>query len=230
VHRGRELAVDLGHQLPASAPDREAVLARRVRLAELDLYDRLPAAVAAGSIREVARFEGSAARLFDSTGDEVYRVVAAPRVEAAPFPGGKRVLRPAWRYRAKAGDPLPAADGDLRTAWSVARPLRGDEFFEVLFDRPLAVSGVVLRLQRDSAMPTRFRIGARDAAGQWGEVARWDGPHALQLLERLLLDPRQAAIGFVLSGREIGGLNLLLEEGGTSFEGWRIPEFEVWTP
>lgn len=230
VHRGRELAVDLGHQLPASTPDREGLLARRVRLAELDLYDRLPAAVAAGSIREVARFEGPAARLFESTGDEVYRIVAAPKLDPAPFPSGRRVLRPAWRYRTKAGDPLAAADGDLRTAWSVPRPLRGDEFLEVLFDRPQAVSGIVLRLQRDSAIPTRFRIGARDAAGNWGEVARYDGPHALQLLERLLSDPRQAAIGFALSGREVTGLNLLVEEGGTSFEGWRLPEFEVWGP
>jgi hypothetical protein len=97
-----------------------------------------------------------------------------------------------------------------------------------MFDRPLAVTGVVLPLRRDSAIPTRFRIGVRDLAGNWGEVARYDGAHAMQLLERLLSDPGQAAIGFALSGREVTGLNLLVEEGGTSFEGWRLPEFEVW--
>jgi hypothetical protein len=90
------------------------------------------------------------------------------------------------------------------------------------------VTGLVLPLRRDSAFPTRFRIGARDLSGNWGEVARYDAPHALQLLERVLQDPRRAAIGFALAGREVTGLNLLVEEGGTSFEGWRLPEFEVW--
>jgi hypothetical protein len=228
VHRGRELGTDLAHQLPGSEGDKRDELRRLTRVAGLDLYERLPGAVAAGGLRLQARFDAPSFRLFESTGDEVYALAAAPVVPAAPFPEGRRLLRPAWRYRTKAGDPLPAADGDLATAWTVPRALRGDEFFEVLFDRPVAVSGVVLPLRRDSLVPTRFRIGARGLAGNWGEVARYDGPHAMQLLERLLADPRQAALGFALSGREVTGLNLLIEEGGTSFEGWRLPEFEVW--
>ncbi len=226
VHRGRELGADLAHQLAGTDGEKRDELRRLMRVAGLDLYDRLPAALASGRLRLLARFDG--APLFESTADEVYRIAAAPTMAAAEFPTGRRLLRPAWRYRTKVGDPMPAADGDMATAWTVPRSLRGDEFFEVSFDRPVSVSGVVLPLRRDSAVPTRFRIGARNLDGNWGEVARYDGPHAMQLLERLLADPRRAAIGFALSGREVTGLNLLVEEGGTSFEGWRLPEFEVW--
>lgn len=226
VHRGRELASDLEHQLPGRSVEE---LERLRRVAGLDLYERLAPAQTQGRIRLLARFEGASARLFESSADEVYRLEHTPSLAAAPFPQGRRLLRPQWRYRSKLGDPLPAADADLATAWVVPRALRGDEFFEVVFDRPVPVSGVVLPLRRDSAIPTRFRIGARDTDGHWGEVARYDGPHALQLLERLLRDPQSGAIGFALSGREVMGLNLLVEEGGTGFDGWRLPEFEVWT-
>ena len=228
VHRGRPLGTDLAHQLPGSDDANKEELQRLIRRAGLDLYDRLPGAVSAGRLELLARFDAGSGPLFESTGDEVYRLASAPVVAPAPFPEGRRLLRPAWRYRTKAGDPLPAADGDVETAWTVARSLRGDEFFEVGFERPTAVTGVVLPLRRDSAFPTRFRIGARDLQGNWGEVARYDAAHALQLLERLLDDPRRAALGFALTGREVTGLSLLVEEGGTSFEGWRLPEFEVW--
>jgi hypothetical protein len=228
VHRGRELAPDLAHQLPGSEADKREALLRLTRVAGLDLYERLPSALANGSLRLEARFDSSSFPLFESTGDEVYSIVGAPSLPAAPFPTGRRLLRPSWRYRTKVGDPLPAADGDMATAWTVPRALHGDEFFEVVFDRPTAVTGIVLPLRRDSVVPTRFRIGARSLEGNWGEVARYDGEHAMQLLERLLADPRQAALGFALSGRDVTGVNLLVEEGGTSFEGWRLPEFEVW--
>jgi hypothetical protein len=228
VHHGRELAFDLAHQVPGRDDASNERFRRLMQLASLDLYDRLPDAVASGKLKRLASFEGQAARLHDSTRDEVYRIAEAPALAPAPFPPGRRQLGRAWRYRTKAGDPAPAADGDLSTAWTVPRALRGDEFLEVLFDRPLAVTGVVLPLRRDSAFPTRFRIGARDLDGNWAEVARYDGPHQIQLLESTLRDPTRAAVGFVLSGREITGLNLLVEEGGTSFEGWRLPEFEVW--
>jgi hypothetical protein len=227
AHHGREVATDLAHQLPGTDDEKEERLREMKARAGLDLFERLPAAVAAGRLRLLARFDGPDAKLFESRADEVYRLVDAPRVPIAPFPEGRRLLRPAWRYRAKLGEPERAADGDMSTAWTVARALRGDEFLEVVFDRPVPASGVVLRLRRDSAFPTRFRIGARDRDGNWGEVARYDGPHQMQLLDRLLRDPRDAAIGFALDGREITGVNLLVEAGGTSFEGWRLPEFEV---
>jgi hypothetical protein len=230
VHRGREVGTDLFNQTPGLGEARRERWRERLRAAGLDLYERLPAAVASGALVPIARFEGPSARLFDSQGDDVYRIVHGPALAPAPMPSGRRVREPLWRYRAKAGDAALAGDGDLDTAWVVARPLRGDEFAEIQFDRPLPVSGVVLRLRRDSAFPTRFRIGARDLEGRWAEVARYDGPHRLQLLESALGGPALARVGFALSGRPVTGVNLLVEEGGTSVEGWRLPELEIWVP
>ena len=230
VHHGRPLGVDLDHQLKGQGEVDPARLESLVRVAGLDLYDRLPEAVGAGRLRLLARFAGPAAGLFESTADEIYRIVPPDRHPAAPFPSGRRRLDPAWRYRTKSGDPGPACDGDLATAWQVPRKLNGDEFFEVVFPRPLRVSGLALRLRRDSVFPTRYRIGAQDLRGSWAEVARFDEAHALQLVDALLRDPGQAALGFELAGREVTGLNLLVEEGGTSPEGWNIPEIEVLVP
>jgi hypothetical protein len=230
VHHGRPLGADLYHQLRGrgeATPQRHAEL---VRLARLDLYDRLPEAVSRGRIRLERRFAGPAARLFESTADEIYRIAPAAPSPAAPFPRGRRRLDRHWRYRTKVGDPSPAADGRIQTAWRVPRRLNGDEFFEVVFDRPIRVAGLVLRLRRDSVFPTRFRIGAQDLRGNWAEVARFDDAHALQLVDSLLSDSGTAALGFDLEGREATGVNILVEEGGTSPEGWDIPEVEIWVP
>ena len=227
VHHGRPLGADLARRLRDTAePER---LPDLLRLANQDLYDRLPAGVSAGRIRLEARLDGPPARLFRSTADEVYRIAPQPPMPAASFPIGRAVHDPSWRLRSKAGDPAPAFDEDMDTAWTVPRALLGDEFLEATFPRPILVSGVVLRLRRDSVFPTRFRLAGR-VAGRWTELARFDAGHALQLLDRLLADPRSAAIGFDLgpAGRELGGVSLLVEEAGTSFEGWSIPEVEVW--
>jgi hypothetical protein len=227
VHHGRPLARDLARRLrDTGQSDRLPALLRQV---DQDLYDALPGAVAAGRIRREVLFDGPAARLFRSTADEVYRIAApAAAMAAAPFPEGRILRDPSWRLRAKVGDPRPAFDGDMRTAWVVPRPLVGDEFVEATFGRPVGVAGVVVRLRRDSVVPTRFRVAGL-VAGRWVEVARFDAGHALQLLDRLLADPRQAAIGFDFgpSGRALYGLSLLVEDGGASFEGWSIPEIEV---
>ena len=34
----------------------------------------------------------------------------------------------------------------------------------------------------------------------------------------------------ILGGRELSGISLLVDEAGTSFEGWSLPEVEVWVP
>jgi hypothetical protein len=230
VHHGRPVGVDLRHQRSDRAEAEDDRLPALLREAGLDLYARLPAAVSAGRITLLARFEGTSAALFQSRADEVYRIAPAPAQPAAPFPAGRRRLGHAWRYRTKAGDPGPAADGDLQTAWEVRRPLRGDEFFEIVFDAPIGLSGVVLPLRRDSAFPTVFRLAGRDGQGRWQELARFDDAHALQLIDRLLADPRSAAIGFDLGGRELFGVSLLVAEEGTSFEGWSLPEVEVRVP
>ena len=230
VHRGRPLGADLARRLRDTGQRDPAAFARLLRLAELDLFDRLPAAVAAGSIRLEARFDGPAARLWLSDADEVYRVLPAPAHSPAPFPSGHRLRDPGWHYRTKLGDPSPAADGDPATSWTVPRFLLGDEFFEVTFDRPLRVAGVVLPLRRDSVFPTRFRVAGRGAGGQWTELARLDEAHVLQLVDALVADPRRGALGFDLGGRELSGISLLVDEAGTSFEGWSLPEVEVWVP
>jgi hypothetical protein len=228
VHHGRPLGVDLARRLRETGTRDPASFRRLLHVAELDLFDRLPAAVASGALERLARFEGPPARSYQSTADEIYRLHPGPPSDAAPFPGGRRVKGPRWHYRTKAGDPSAAADGDLSTSWKVPRFLRGDEFFEITFDQPLDVSGLVLPLRRDSAFPTRFRVAGRIPGGGWVEVARLDAAHVLQLVDRLREDPRRAALGFDLGGRPLDGVSLLVDEAGTSFEGWSLPEVEVW--
>lgn len=231
VHHGRPIGSDLARRLRDTGMRDPEAFRRLLRVAELDLFDRLPAAAAAGRIERLARFEGDPARLYESTADEIYRLHPGPSHAAAPFPAGRRVRDPAWRYRTKLGDAAPAADGDLSTSWKVPRFLLGDEFFEITFDRPQRVSGVVLPLRRDSAFPTRFRIAGRlPDRGGWVELARLDEAHVLQLVDRLREDPRRAALGFDLGGRTLAGISLLVDEAGTSFEGWSLPEVEVWAP
>jgi len=230
LHHGLPLGRDVEGLVPNDLPDHKERFERLLRVAELDSYDQLAGAMADRRIVRLARFEGPSARLFESTADEVYRLTLRPPMAAAPFPVGHRLLSPTWHYRTKTGDPLPATDGDLSTVWSVPRQLKGDEFFEVTFDQPARVSGVVLPLVRDSQFPTRFRVSVRGLDGAWREAARFDPAHALQLVDTLLRDAKQAALGFSLGDREVTGVTLSLEEAGTSHAGWRIPEVEVFTP
>jgi hypothetical protein len=229
LHYGLPLGRDVEGLVPNELSDHAERFAHLLRVADLDTYDQVPGAVADGRLVRLARFEGKAARLFESTADEVFRLRPGAPVAAAPFPTGRRLLRSSWSYRTKAGDPLPAADGDLSTVWSVPRQLNGDEFFEITFDRPERVSGVVLPLVRDSQFPTRFRVLVRTQKGAWKEAARFDMRHALQLVDSLLGDAKHAALGFALPGAEITGVTLSIEEAGTSHAGWRLPEVEVWT-
>jgi hypothetical protein len=232
VHHGRPVGLDLAEKLRwADARTRDEAGPRLMREARLDLFARLPEAVAAGQVARLARFEGASGRVYEGTADEVYRIApGAPTIVPAPQPRGRRLRDPAWTYRAKLGAAALAADGLMDTAWVVARPLRGDEFWEVTFDRPRAVAGVVLPLSRTSVFPTRFRLGGRDAAAGWTEIARFDDAHALQLLEQLLRSPRGARVGFDLGGRTWSGISLLVSETGTSYDGWLLPEIEVWVP
>ena len=228
VHHGRPVGVDLRHQLHALGPAHEDEWGPLLRRARLDLFERLPAAVNAGRLERLAVFPPP---FFQSDRDEAYLIVpGSEQIKSAAMPRGSRRLDPRWRYRTKEGDAALAIDGDMRTGWTVSRPLKGDEFFEVVFDHPIPVAGLVLRLGRDSMFPTRFRIGAQDLEGRWGEVARYDDAHALQLLDSLLNAGDDAAIGFDLGAREVRGLNILVEAGGTSYFGWKVPEIEVLVP
>lgn len=227
VHYGRETAVDLYRQVQGRAEEKDERFRKLLHASGMDLYRQLPVAALSGRIVREAVFDGSGARLHGSTRDEVYRIAHAPVRPAAPFPGGRRLRRAGWQYRARSGDAAAAADGRLETAWHDPEPLDGDEFLEVAFDRPTAVSGVVFPLRWDSVFPTRFRIDGREVGGEWTPLARFGEAHVLQLVERLLSEPAHAAMGFLLDGREIVGLRLAVEAGGTSFDGWSVPEIDV---
>ncbi len=228
VHHGRPLGLDLARRLRDTGgldPVRFETLLRR---GQQDLFGALPRAVATGRVRREARFDGGSRPLYRSTADEVYRLGDVVRAAGAPFPKGQRVQQADWSYRSKGGDPLLAADGNLATDWLVPWALRGDELYEIVFPNPTPVTGIVLRLRRDSVFPTRFRVAGRRADGRWVEQVSFDDAHQLQFLDTLLAGSRQPTMGFALSGQPLNGVSLLVDEGGTSFEGWRIPEIEVW--
>jgi hypothetical protein len=222
--------MDLYRQVPGRGEDKERRFRRLLRLAGLDLYDRLPAAAAEGRIVRVERFTGEAARLYDGTADEVYRVAPAPRRPAAPAPEGRPLRNPGWRCRASGGEAALAVDGRLDTEWRLLDPLDGGEWLALDFDAPVDVSGLVIPLRWDTVFPTRMRVEARDPAGAYVDVARFGEGEALALLDELLADPRKASLRFRVERRAVTGLRLSVEEGGTSFDGWSIPEVEVLVP
>jgi hypothetical protein len=228
VHHGRQQGWDLYHQL--RGPEREAHFRRLLPVAGLDVYERLPQAVAAGRIRLEARFDGRGGPLYESTADEVYRLLPTEPQPAAAFPEGRPLRDPSWRYAAKRGNPALAGDGDLETSWVHDDALWGDETFEIAFGRPVRVVGVVLPLRWDTVVPTRFVVEGLRADGSWSPLARFTRAQALQLLDQLLTRPREAAIGFAFPEREVASLRLAVEAGGTSFDGWSIPEIEVRGP
>jgi hypothetical protein len=230
VHCGREAGLDLYRQVPGTGAEKQERFRKLLRLAGLDVFDQLPQAVAAGRIVRAARFEGEAARVHEGSADEVYRILPAPARAAARFPQGATLREPGLRYRARRGEPALAGDGRLETSWESVEPLTGDESFEVELDRPRLVQGVVLPLRWDSVYPTRFRIDGRDASGRWLPLARYGEAQVLQLLDRLIEDPGHAAMGFAWEPHELLGLRLAVEAGGTSFEGWSIPEIEIKGP
>ena len=57
VHHGRPVGVDLARRLRETGDRDPATLRRLLHLAELDLFDRLPAALASGRIERLARFD-----------------------------------------------------------------------------------------------------------------------------------------------------------------------------
>jgi hypothetical protein len=231
VHHGRAVGRELERQMPGRGPERDARFERVLRGTGLDLYGQLSGALESGRIVRAASFDGPRARLFDSTRDEVFRIAPGERRASAVFPKGRTLRGGRWSYSASAGaEPPLAADGRTDTAWAVPDPLAGDEWFEVRFDAPSVVTGLVLPLRWDTPTPTRFRVEGLRSDGGFFPLARFDEAHMLQLLDRVLANPRSAAIGFDLGGRELSGLRLAVEPGGTSFEGWSIPEIEVLGP
>jgi len=183
VHWGREPGMDVYRQVSGRGEEKERRFRRLLRLASLDLYDRIPASVAEGRIVREQRFAGEAAHVYDGTADEAYRIVPSPRRPAAAAPEGRPFRDPAWRCRASGGEPARAADGRMDTEWRLLDPLGGSESFEVDFGKPVDVSGLVLPLRWDTVFPTRMRVEARDAGGTYVPVARFGEGEALALLE-----------------------------------------------
>lgn len=226
VHRGRQQGSDLYHQL--QGPARATRFRELLASSGLDVYGGIPAALDARRIALVKTF--AAPPLFESTADEVYRVLPGAESAPAPFPGGKAARQPGWQYRAAKGDAALAGDGRLDTSWRIADALSGDESVEVLFPRPTTIVGVVLPLRWDTVLPTRFVVEGRDLAGRYAPLARYGRATTLQLLEQLLTRPRDAAVGFAFPEHSVTGLRLAVEPGGTSFDGWSLPEIEVRVP
>jgi hypothetical protein len=208
----------------------DTILVHHGRPGSKDLGPQLLQAERNSRIFRVERFAGLEAKVFEGEADEVYRIVSSPRARAASFPRGQRLRGPAWRYRASAGLPELAGDNDRDTLWTIEGPLRGGEFIELSFGEALAVSGVVMQLRMDSSFPSRFRIEGKTEEGRWLPLARYDAAHAIQLLDRLMSDPSQAAVGFVLESRPLLGLRLVAGSPNGGFFGWSTPEIEVWVP
>jgi hypothetical protein len=82
----------------------------------------------------------------------------------------------------------------------------------------------------NTILPTRFVIDGLQGDGAWRPLARFGEAQALQLLDALRANPRQASLGFDVGGQTVSGVRMRVEEGGTSFEGWSMPEFEIWVP
>lgn len=229
VHHGRQPGWDLYHQLQGR--DKERRFRELLPVAGLDTFGELPRAVAAGRLRLLARFEGLAASTVEGGPDEVYRVLPGARLPPAPFPEGRALREPGWRWVADRGsDARLAGDGDRSTAWRIEDSLGGDESLAVLFGREITLCGVRLPLEWDSVYPTRFVVEGREGDGRWRPLARLGRAQALQLLDTLLERPRDAAFGFAWPPRAVSGLRLAVEAGGTSFDGWSVPEVEVRVP
>jgi hypothetical protein len=226
VHRGRQQGWDLYHQLQGAA--RAARFPELLQAAGLDVYAGIPAALEAKRIVLLKTF--ASPPLLESTSDEVYRVLPGAASAPAPYPGGRPWRDPAWQYRASRGDASLAGDGRLDSSWRIDDALAGDESIEILFPRPTTVVGVVLPLLWDTVLPTRFVVEGRDPDGHYGPLARYGRATTLQLLERLLNRPRDAALGFAFPERSLTGVRIAVEPGGTSFDGWSLPEIEVRVP
>jgi hypothetical protein len=208
----------------------DTVVVHHGRRSRPDFPAHLRKAVQDGLIVREARFDGPAAHLFESEADEVYRLLPAAPRPGAPWPRGRRRIDPRWRYTAKYGDPAAAADGDLSTSWISPEAMRGDEYIEVDFGGTAAVAGVVLPLRRDTAFPTRFRIIGREPDGRRRELAHLTDAHRLQLVDQLRNGAAAPCLAFDLKGRVLTAVMIQVAEGSTSFDGWSMPELEIWTP
>ncbi len=203
---------------------------RRVGVDTVVFHAGRPGAAAMRPAVDAAARQGRISRLARFTeGHEIFRLNTGERLTASPPPHGVPLRRSGWRYEAKVGDAFLAFDGDMETSWTSGRPIRGDEYIRVRFDRPESLTGLRLRLGWNSALPSKIRVIGLNVNGRAVELATLDGGHFLQLLESARRAPRTPSVGWRLDPLQ-PLLGLALQpptEGAYGREGWRLPEIEL---
>ena len=159
-------------------------------------------AVAAGRIAGGALRRRAAARLREH-GRRGLPHPPPPRCRPRPSPPAaaslarRGAIAARWATRARGGRRHgDGVDGRARSAaTSSSKSVR----------RPLPVTGLVLRLRRDSAFPTRLRVGGRDATGA-GPSSRASTARTGCSSWTAARRPARGGLGFDLPGRELTGL------------------------
>ena len=158
-----------------------------------------------------------------SVRDEVYRIAPGAIPQAAPQPLGGSERGARWSYLASAGDPLLAADGDATTCWVAD----SQATYEVAFDAPCLVSGIVMPLDWRSSWPRRFRVQGQSERGDWSTLAILDTAQLLQVLNQTLSHPGWARLGIAWDERPLRRLRLVPGHRTDSAVGWCLSEIEI---
>ena len=158
-----------------------------------------------------------------SVRDEVYRIAPGAIPQAAPQPLGGSERGARWSYLASAGDPLLAADGDATTCWVAD----SQATYEIAFDEPCVVSGIVMPLDWRSSWPRRFRVQGQSERGDWSTLAILDTAQLLQVLNQTLSHPGWARLGIAWDERPLRRLRLVPGHRTDSAVGWCLSEIEI---
>jgi hypothetical protein len=158
-----------------------------------------------------------------SVRDEIYQILSGAVPAPARQPPGRVERHSGWRYVASSGDASLAADGNSATSWEADSKAT----YEVVFDEPCAVSGVVLPLDWRSSWPRRFRVQGQSEQGEWSTLAILDTPHLLQILDQTLTHPGWARLGIAWESQTLRRLRLMPGHRSDSVVGWSLSEVEI---
>jgi hypothetical protein len=204
-----------------------------------ELRVRLAESIAAGDLRLLRTFEPGRALAAPevrgamvgmpvggavaSVRDEVYQIVPGAMPTEARQPLGRIERHPRWKYLASAGNAALAADGDSATSWA-ADP---QATYEVVFDQPCTVSGIVVPLDWRSSWPRRFRVQGQSEGGAWSTLAILDTPHLLQVLSQTLTHPGWARLGVAWDARPLRRLRLIPGHRTDWAVEWCLSEIQI---